>query len=183
MDDQTNGPRSPARPPAFAQLAPQAGGAGTRVRPTRPIRFTPSRTEPVHAPAAAPPAEAERPSLVARFAAWIAIALGWGVFAAWWVIVLQRESARSLGVALAVIAATLATSAILMSLWTRHNIRIAKKGKRGRSSLFIPMEWQRDTLGRELELPAMDVARSASEVRVVLKGGVKAYVVPDAEEL
>lgn len=70
-----------------------------------------------------------------------------------------------------------------MTLWTRHNIRIAKKGKRGRSSLFIPMQWERDTLGRPLDLPMGDAARIAPEVRVVLNGNTKAYVVVDAEEL
>jgi hypothetical protein len=70
-----------------------------------------------------------------------------------------------------------------MSLWTWHNIRIAKKGKRGRSSMFIPMHWERDTLGRSLALPDDDAARTAAEVRVVLKNNVKTYVVPDGEEL
>ena len=70
-----------------------------------------------------------------------------------------------------------------MVLWTQHNIRIAKKGKRGQSSLFIPMRWERDTLGRPLDLPEPEVAHAAAEVRVVLQGNVKAYVVPDAEEL
>ena len=105
------------------------------------------------------------------------------MFATWWAIVLHRESARSLGVALGLLAATLIATAVAMVLWTRHNIRIAKKGKRGRSSLFIPMRWERDTLGRPLELPASDVARIAPEVRIVLKGNVKAYVIADPEEL
>ena len=105
------------------------------------------------------------------------------MFAAWWVIVLYRESARSLGVALGLLAAMLATSAVLMWVWTRHNMRIARNGKRGRSSLFIAMEWKHDTLGRPLALPAADAARTAPEVRVVLTGNTKSYVVVDAEEL
>ena len=87
------------------------------------------------------------------------------------------------GVAVGLLAATIAVSAIAMTLWTRHNIRIAKKGKRGRSSLFIPMQWERDTLGRPLDLPMGDAARIAPEVRVELNGNTKAYVVVDAEEL
>ena len=70
-----------------------------------------------------------------------------------------------------------------MTLWTRHNIRIARKGKRGNSSLYIPMVFERDTLGRPLDLPERNLARTASEVRVVLRGGVKAYIIADAEEL
>lgn len=182
MDDQTNGPRSAARPQTFSHGAPQAGSVGARVRPVRPIRFTPSRTEPIQLPSVGE-TRAHVPSLISRLAAWSAIAIGWSIFIAWWVIVLQRESARALGVALGLLGATVAASAIAMTLWTRHNIRIAKKGKRGRSSLFIPMHWERDTLGRPLDLPAGDAARTAPEVRVVLNGNTKAYVVVDAEEL
>ena len=114
---------------------------------------------------------------------WLLVAAGWGVFAAWWVIVLQRETLRSFGVALGLLGATLATSAIGMTLWTRHNKRLALKGKRGKSSLYIPMVFERDTLGRPLELPAQDLARTAPEVRVVVRGGVKAYLIADGEEL
>lgn len=96
---------------------------------------------------------------------------------------LYRESARSLAVALGLLAAMLATSTVLMWIWTRHNIRIAKNGKRGRSSLFIPQEWKHDTLGRPIALPAADAARTAAEVRVVLTGNTKSYVVVNAEEL
>jgi hypothetical protein len=114
---------------------------------------------------------------------WTLVAAGWAVFIAWWVIVLQRESMQSLGFALGLLAATVAVSAIATALWTAHNIRIARRGRRGKSSLFIPMIFERDTLGRPLALPDAGVARTASEVRVVLRDGVKAYVVPDAGEL
>jgi hypothetical protein len=120
---------------------------------------------------------------VSRLAAWALIALGWGVFVSWWVIVLRRESLRSFTVALALLGATIAASAITMWLWTWHNIRIAKRGKRGTSSRFIPMQWERDTLGRPLELPPVGEARTAPEVRVVLRDGVKAYVVPNEDGL
>jgi len=45
------------------------------------------------------------------------------------------------------------------------------------------IHWERDTLGRRLELPPEGIACTTPEVRVVLKDGVKAYVVVDAEEL
>ena len=109
------------------------------------------------------------------------VTLGWLVFASWWAIVVQREKMAALGTALGLLAAILVTSAVAMSLWTRHNIRLARKGSRGRSSLYIPMRWERDTLGRPLSLPEPAVARTAAEVRVVLRDGVKAYLVgPEA---
>src|SRR6185503_18844227 len=106
VDDQSTGPRPSARPPAVAHRAPQAAGPATRVRPNRPIRFTPSRTEPVPPPSADAQSSGEQSSLVGRVAAWVAIAIGWTIFVAWWAIVLGRESARSLGVALGLVAAT-----------------------------------------------------------------------------
>jgi len=111
------------------------------------------------------------------------VALGWIVFAGWWVIVLQRESLKSLGVAFGILAATVAVSAIATALWTQHNIRIARRGKRGKSSLYLPMVFAQDTLGRPLSFATDDDTRSASEVRVVLRGGQKVYIVTDAEEL
>jgi hypothetical protein len=151
----------------------------TRGRPVRPIRFTPARTEPIAPPPVHADAANRQPSLLARISVWILVAAGWAVFIAWWVVVLQRESMRSLGFALGILAATIIVSAVATALWTQHNIRIARKGKRGNSSMYIPMVFERDTLGRSLALPEADLARSAAEVRVVLRDGVKLYVAPD----
>jgi hypothetical protein len=149
----------------------------------RPIRFTPARAEPIAPPRLGTQTPAEQSSLASRFAVWTLVAAGWAVFIAWWVIVLQRESMQSIGFALGLLTATVVVSAIATALWTQHNIRIARRGKRGKSSLFIPMIFEHDTLGRPLAMPESDVARSAPEVRVVIRDGVKAYVVPDAGEL
>ena len=162
-----------------SQLYPRAA---TRARP-RPIRFTPSRAEPIALPPALQHVPAEPAQLASRVLVWLLVATGWGVFVAWWVIVLQRETLRSFGVALGLLGATLAASGIGMTLWTHHNKRLALKGKRGKSSLYIPMVFERDTLGRPLELPAQDLARTAPEVRVVLRAGVKSYLIADGEEL
>jgi hypothetical protein len=124
--------------------------------------------------------EAEKRSAAARLARMgvgLLLTLGWMVFAAWWAIVLYRERVAALATATGVLALILVTCAAVMSLWTRHNIRLARRGKRGRSSLYIPMRWEHDTLGRPLELPAPALARTASEVRVVLRGGSKTYIV------
>lgn len=114
----------------------------------------------------------------------MAIAVGWTIFAAWWVIVLRQATARSLALAFGLIAATLAICVIAMMAWTSYNIRLAKKATRRRqSNRHIPIRWERDTLGRLLELPVGELAHTAPEVRVVLRDGVKAYVAIDPEEL
>jgi len=151
--------------------------------PVGPIRFTPSRVAPISPPVPLEHATAGVPSIIGQVGVWVLVALGWAVFIAWWAVVLQRESARSFGVALGLLAATLLASATAMSLWTRHNIRVARRGKRGMSSLYIPMRWERDTLGRPLDLPAPEIVRTAAEVRVVLRGSTKAYLIADVEDL
>ena len=161
-----------------------AAGALPRPRSARHIQFTPSHTELVAPPTRATPiSKADKPSIIGRLGVWVLVTFGWALFATWWIIVLQRESARSLGVALGFLGATLVAIAVAMEFWTRHNIRVARRGKRGKSSLYIPMHWDQDTLGRQLELPASDVMRVAAEVRVELRGGAKAYVVANEGRL
>jgi hypothetical protein len=181
VDNSPLKPRLSARP--FPVPAAGSAEAPARGRPARPIRFTPSRIEPVAPRPVEHTVPADQPSIAARGFVWLLVAAGWAVFVAWWVIVLQRESLRSFGLALGLLGATLATSTVGMMLWTRYNIHIARNGKRGKSSLYIPMLFEHDTLGRPLELPAQDLARTAPEVRVVLRGGVKAYIAVEAGEL
>jgi hypothetical protein len=179
---QRSGPLPPSRSPFASQSA--AAPPGVRLaHPVGPIRFTPSRVAPIGPPAPLEHAPAGAPAIIGQAGVWVLVALGWAVFIAWWVVVLQRESARSFGVALGLLAATLLATATTMSLWTRHNIRIARLGKRGMSSLYIPMRWERDTLGRPLDLPAPEIVRTAAEVRVVLRGSTKAYLIADGEDL
>jgi hypothetical protein len=90
---------------------------------------------------------------------------------------------RSLGIAFGLLAATLATCVLVMMGWTNYNIRLARKAKRRQSNRPVVLHWERDALGRRLELPAADVACTAPEVRIVLTRGVKAYVPVDPDEL
>jgi hypothetical protein len=181
-----NQPRQGLLPPhGSSTFAVQsAAGALPRTRTARPIQFTPSPTELVAPPQLATrTSRADTPSIIGKLGAWALVTFGWALFASWWIIVLQRESVRSFGVALGLLAATLGAVAVAMGLWTRHNMRLARRGKRGTSSAYIPMEWERDTLGRRLELPAPDVVRTAAEVCLELRDGAKAYVVPDKKAL
>ena len=176
MDDSQLGPRGLARLFPFSWLA--VAGTQPRTRPNRPIAFTPSRVEPI-APPPPTPHESQRPAAATRFAqfgVWALIGIGWAIFAAWWVIVLQLETFQALGFALGVLLAIVVTCAVGMSLWTRHNIRIARNGKRGNSSLFIPMQWKCDVLGRPIQLPPRTVLTTAADIRVVMRDGEKVYV-------
>ena len=165
---------------------PRLAPSPTRPRPGRHIPFEPLPRLTPSAPPRWVKQEAEAPSAgsaFARFGVWTLLALGWLVFAAWWAIVLTRETTVALVRAGGLLAAMLVVCAVVMSVWTRYNKWVARRGKRGRSSLFIPMQWERDTLGRPLAFPANDAARTAAEVRVVLREGVKAYVVDEEASL
>ena len=97
---------------------------------------------------------------------------------------LQRESVRSLGVAFGLIVALLTICMITMVAWTSYNKRLARKAPRRRhANRHVTIHWERDTLGRPLDLPAAELACTAPEVRVVLQDGVKAYIAVDPEEL
>ena len=111
------------------------------------------------------------------------LALGWAVFAAWWAIVLRRESVAALTRAGVVLAAIIVVCAAVMSVWTRYNMWVARRGMRGRSSRYIPMQWERDTLGRTLHLPEGGLVHSACELQIVLRDGTKSYVVVSEETL
>ena len=129
---------------------------------------------------------AGQPSIGARIAragVWSLLALGWMVFAAWWVIVLQRESVAVLARAGTVLAIIVVACAVIMVVWTRYNLWVARRGMRGRSSRYIPMQWEHDTLGRPMTLPDRDATHFASEIQIVLRDGVKTYVVASEETL
>jgi len=165
-------------PTALARIA--GTSAPARPRPGRPIPFEPLPRLTPSAPPAWITHETTKPSVaerLARVGVFALLAAGWLVFASWWVIVLSRESIASLGRAAGLLGVILVTCTVLMLAWTRYNMWVARRGKRGQSSLYIPMEWKHDTLGRSLELPAAGVAQTASELRVVIRDGVKAYVV------
>ena len=181
MNDPKHEPRHPAGIPASPVYA--VTGPATRGRPARPIPFTPARGEPIAPPVrpTAPPVEKRSATeWLARLAVRILLVAGWIIFASWWGIVLHRERIASLAYAAGVLGAIVVVCTAVMLLWTGHNIRLAQRGKRGHSSLFIPMQWERDTLGRPLVLPV--AARSAAEVRVVLREGAKAYVAAERED-
>jgi hypothetical protein len=160
-------------------FSPASGPPPTRARPSTPIRFTPTRTETIGPPPRPVRPPAKKPSAatwLARLGTWLLLAIGWLVFVSWGVFVLHRERIDAHAYAAGVLASIVIASAALMALWTRHNIRLARKGKRGQASFHIPMKWEHDTLGRTLQLPAPPVAQTATEVRIAVRDGVKSYV-------
>ncbi|HEX6050560.1 MAG TPA: hypothetical protein VFZ21_14875 [Gemmatimonadaceae bacterium] len=182
MADSRIAPTFAARlfPFAFSTTA----GAPARTRPGRHIPFEPHPrlTPSAPPPPVVPPGQPSVSARLARLGVWLLLALGWAVFAAWWVVVLRRESVAAFTRAGAVLAGVLAVCAVIMSAWTRYNMWVARRGMRGRSSRYIPVQWERDTLGRPLRLPEGSLARSASELRIVLHDGAKSYVVVATED-
>ena len=183
VDDSRFVPTLAARLFPFAFSATVGGPARTRPGRHIPFETHPRLTPSAPPPSVVPPGQPTAGARLARLGVWVLLALGWAVFAAWWTIVLQRESVAALTRAGAVLAVIIVMCAVVMSVWTRYNMWVARRGMRGRSSRYIPMQWERDTLGRTLHLPEGGLAHSAAELQIVLRDGTKSYVVVSEETL
>jgi hypothetical protein len=92
----------------------------------------------------------ERGNWAHRVAVLIAAFLGWVLFFFWWRKVALESTAAS--ATLAVVVLTIIGVAIFYTtlLWIRHNIRLAKRGKRGFSTRYLQPNFERDWLNRPL---------------------------------
>jgi hypothetical protein len=91
-----------------------------------------------------------RPSWPGRVRTLIPAVLGWILFVYWWQRVALESTAASATVAMVVL--TVIAVAIFYStiLWIRHNIKLAKRGKRGFSTRYVRPNFERDWLDRIL---------------------------------
>jgi len=92
----------------------------------------------------------ERSPWARRAATLLPAALGWLFFFYWWkrVAIESTASAAVLAVmVLAIVAVSIFSSTLL---WIRHNIKLAKRGKRGFSTRYLRPLFERDWLDRPL---------------------------------
>jgi len=75
---------------------------------------------------------------------------GWILFFYWWTRVAMESTPAAATIALAVLA--IITLSILLStlVWIRHNITLAKNGKRGYSTRYLRPLFERDWMNRPL---------------------------------
>jgi hypothetical protein len=102
---------------------------------------------------------------------------GWFLFVYWWDEVTQGAASVEM---LAYSGAALATAAIALAamttLWIRHNVKVARRGKRGRVTAYLPPQIDRDRLGRRLLLPPRRELLEAQVLRLEVDENGKAYL-------
>jgi hypothetical protein len=86
-------------------------------------------------------------------------ALGWLLFVYWWTRVAAQSTTAAATVAVAVLVVIAVSIFYCTLIWIRHNLKLAKRGKRGFSTRYLRPLFERDWLDREL------VFRSASSAR------------------
>ena len=96
----------------------------------------------------------------------ISILFGWTLFAYWWAEVLGQDQPRSVFTLLFVVVVFAVVVLAATFFWIWHNRRIAARGNRGRASRYTVAEYEKDALGRRIDLPAQDVMREASAIRI-----------------
>ena len=92
----------------------------------------------------------QRASLVRRAVILFAALLGWVLFFYWWRKVALESTAAAASVA--VVALLIIGIAVFYStlLWIRHNLKLARHGKRGFSTRWVRPYFERDHLDRAL---------------------------------
>jgi hypothetical protein len=89
-------------------------------------------------------------------------ALGWILFFYWWTRVAIESTAAAATIAVAVLA-IIALSILFSTLvWIRHNIELAKRGKRGFSTRYLRPIFERDWLDRSLVFREQSSARQGT---------------------
>jgi hypothetical protein len=102
---------------------------------------------------------------------------GWCLFVAWWRLVLRPRTTPQEYIKLTVLQLTLAALgiALVTAAWIVHNLRIARRNRRGRVSPYSPPQLETDYLGRPLVLPPEKALRSAPRITVSVENGQKVY--------
>jgi len=107
----------------------------------------------------------------------LSIFFGWFLFIYWWDEVTQGEATVAMlaytGAALAMAVIALAA---MTTLWVRYNVRVARQGKRGRVTAYLPPRIDRDRLGRRLLLPPRRELLEAQVLRLEIDENGKAYL-------
>ena len=114
------------------------------------------------------------PKICARL---LSIFIGWFLFVYWWDEVTQGEATvEILAYTGAALATAVITLAAMTTLWVRHNVKVARQGKRGRVTAYLPPRIDRDRLGRRLWLPPRREVLEARVLRLEVDENSKAYL-------
>ena len=102
---------------------------------------------------------------------------GWALFIYWWNVVLESPNVSASRIEFSALEVALMILLVIGGawLWIRHNLILARRGRRGGFSRFITPTFDRDYFGRELSLPPRAILIRASIVNLRVAGNQKMY--------
>jgi hypothetical protein len=101
--------------------------------------------------------------------------LGWALFCYWWMRVAFESTAASATVAVALLTMIAVATFYGTLLWIQHNIKLARRGKRGYSTRYVRPSFERDWLDRTLVFPEPALAREGTWFVVQVDENEKQY--------
>jgi hypothetical protein len=88
--------------------------------------------------------------------------LGWMLFFFWWTRVAFESTAAAAIVAVAVLVVIAVSIFYSTLIWIRHNLGLARRGKRGFSTRYLRPLFERDWLDRAIVFHSSTVAREGT---------------------
>lgn len=101
--------------------------------------------------------------------------LAWLVFFYWWTVVARATSAGPVQDALFVLVLFIAATLAVTFMWVRHNLGIAKRGKRGLTTRYVAPVFEKDFLNRRVELGPPLMRREAQWLVISADNVAKRY--------
>lgn len=91
-----------------------------------------------------------RPSRARQTVTYVVAFAGWVLFGFWWHrVALQSTPSSAEAAAFALVVMAVITFFFTL-IWIRHNMRLARNGKRGKTALYLEPDFQVDSLNRAL---------------------------------
>ena len=101
--------------------------------------------------------------------------LGWALFVYWWIRVAFESTAWAATVAMALLTMIAVATFYGTLLWIQHNIKLARRGKRGFSTRYLRPAFERDWLDRALVFREPALARDGTWFVVRIDRNEKHY--------
>jgi hypothetical protein len=111
----------------------------------------------------------------------VSILFGWTLFAYWWFEVIEKTDKVVFLRALAAVVIVVDIVLLATLIWIAHNRRLARRGKRGRSTPFRIPRYERDRVHRAIVLAGRDSLQRAPILVITATAKEKTYSTPGTD--
>ena len=108
----------------------------------------------------------------------MSVVFGWTLFAYWWFEVFEKTDKVVFLRALAAVVIVIDIVLLATLIWIAHNRRLARRGKRGRSTPFRIPQYERDRVHRIIVLAGRDSLKKAPIFVITTTAKEKTYTTP-----